>query len=122
MEDFLAHSSAWYSQTTYTLAEARGILISELLTNSNLLFLNLNSPTHLLSRGDLAFPDLTITSSYIGLDSEWRTLTTLNSDHFPIILQLGSYFQMNLLIAPTLTLKRGTGTRTLVKWRYLLLY
>ena len=65
-------------------------------TNSNLLLLNLDSPTRLPSHGDSTSPDLTVASSHISLDSEWRTLTTLNFNHIPIIVQPGSSFQMKL--------------------------
>ena len=87
MGDFNAHNRDWYSQTPCTLADARGTLIRESLTNSDLLLLNLDSPTTCLpSHGDPTSPDLTIASSQIALDSEWCTLTTLNSGHLPIIV------------------------------------
>ena len=63
-----------------------GNLITESLTNSELLLLNFDSPTRLPSRRNPACPDLTIASSHIPLESEWLTLTTLNSDHLPIIV------------------------------------
>ena len=78
MGDFNAHSVSWYSQTTRALAEARGTRITESLTISNLLLLNLDSATSIL------------------LHWERRILTTLNSDHLPIIVQLRSSFQINL--------------------------
>ena len=40
------------------------------------LLLNFDSPTRLPSSGDPISPDLTIASSHIALDLEWRTLTT----------------------------------------------
>ena len=102
MEDFNARNPAWYSQTTITLAEKRGTLITESLQNFDLVFsnLNLDSPTRDPTRGDPTSPDITIASSHIVLDSEWRTLTTLSSDHLPIIVQLGSSFQINLPKVP----------------------
>ena len=33
------------------------------------------------------------------MDSEWRTLSTLSSDQLPIIVQLGSSFQINLPVS-----------------------
>ena len=88
MGDFNAHIPAWYSQTTYALAGAWGILITEFLTTSDLLLLNLDSPNHLTSRRNPTFPEPIIASYHIALDSEWCTLTTLNSDHLEIIAQL----------------------------------
>ena len=50
--------------------EGKGTLITESLKNSELLLLNLDSPTRLSSRMDPISPDLTIASSHIALDSE----------------------------------------------------
>ena len=60
---------------------------TESLTNFDLLFLNLNSPTLVPSCRDPTSPDLTIDSSCMNFDSEWRILTTLSSDHFLITWQ-----------------------------------
>ena len=59
----------------------RRTLITESLAKSDLLLLNLDSPTRIPSYRDPTFLDLTI-----ALDSEWRTLTANN---LPIIVQLG---------------------------------
>ena len=72
-----------------------GTLITESLSNSNL-----DSPTRPSSHRDPNSPHLTITSSYMVLDSKWRTLTNLNSDHLPIMVKLGSFFLTNLLEPP----------------------
>ena len=47
MGDSNTHSPLWYSRTTSTIAEAKGSLIAEFLTNSDLLLLNLNSHTRI---------------------------------------------------------------------------
>ena len=70
MGDFNVHSPACYFQSSCTLAEARGTVIAESLTNSNLLLLNLDSPTGVPSREDRTSPDITIASSHTALDSE----------------------------------------------------
>ena len=52
MGDFNVHSPAWYSRTTCTRAEGRGILITKSLKNSDLILLNIDSPTRVLSCRD----------------------------------------------------------------------
>ena len=111
MRDFNTHSPAWYSRTTGYQAAARSILIAHSLTNPDLTIVNLRNP---------AYPDLTIASTRIVIDSEWLTLTTLNSDHLPILDQLGRWTSQNLLTAPSPALKRRTRTRSLVRRRNLL--
>ena len=69
--------------------------ITEFLTDSNHTLLNVDSPIRLPSHGNPTSPDLILASSHIVIDLEWVTLTTLDSDHQLIIVQLGNYFQMN---------------------------
>ena len=45
---------------------------------------NLN---RLLSHGNPPYPDLTIASPHIAIDSEWRTLMTINSAHLPMFFK-----------------------------------
>ena len=92
--DFNAHHPAWYSQTSDWRAASRGDLIYTALCDSDLTLLNTDSPTRLPTNGNPSSPDLTIATPHIAIDSEWRTITTLNSDHLPIIVQLGSSFSM----------------------------
>ena len=55
--------------------------------------MNMDAPTRVPSgAGRPTSPDLSIASLHIALDSEWSTLTTLNSDHLPILIQLGGAF------------------------------
>ena len=60
-----------------------------------MLFINKYSIIILPSHKNLTSPDLTI-----ALDAEWRTPTTLSSDLLPILVQLGSAYQMNLQEPP----------------------
>ena len=92
---FNAQSPVWYFQTKCTLAQTRESLITESLTNSKLLLHNFDSPTRVPCRRDPTYPDFMIASFHLALDSDWHTLTTLNSDHLQIIVQLGSSFKMN---------------------------
>ena len=90
--DFNAHHPAWYSRTSDTRAAARGDLIDDLVTDNGLIFLNSDSHTRLPSHGISSSPDLTIATPHIGIDSEWSTLITLNSDHLPVFIRLGGAF------------------------------
>ena len=92
------------------------------LIDSNLTIFNFDSHTHLPSLRNPSSPHLIIASTYIAIESEWRILTPLNSDHPPILFQLGSFLKWtfrNLPIAPPPTSNKRTGTRSLVKRRYL---
>ena len=92
MGDFNAHDDLWYSSTTDTVATDRGAKIVEALETSTLMVLNQDSPTRMSSNGPMTSPDLTITNSHMGLDSNWQPLTTLNSDHLPILVDLDGWF------------------------------
>ena len=92
MGDFNAHDDLWYSSTTDTVATDRGAKIVEALETSTLMVLNQDSPTRMPSNGPMTSPDLTITNSHMGLDSNWQPLTTLNSDHLPILVDLDGWF------------------------------
>ena len=101
--DFNAHHPAWYSQTSDTRAAGRGEIIHDTLTDSDLVLLNTDSPTRLPSDSNPTSPDLSISTPHIAIDSEWSTLTTLNSDHLPIFIQLGRAFSMTFPEPPRRT-------------------
>ena len=44
------------------------------------------------SNGPSSSPDLTVTNSHLGLNASWHPITTLNSDHLPIIIDLDGWF------------------------------
>ena len=92
MGDFNAHDDTWYSSTQDEGAANRGANIVDALDNSQLMTINLDSPTRKPSNGPCSSPDLTITNSHLGLHSSWVPETTLNSDHLPIIIDLDGWF------------------------------
>ena len=96
--DFNVHHPAWYSQTCDIRAERWRYIIHDTLTDSNLLLLNTNSPTRLPSDANLNYPDLSISTQHMAIDSQWSTMTTLNSDHPMIIVVCywTSYIYINL--------------------------
>ena len=93
--DFNAHHPSWYSNSSSTRAEERGTDIHEAITDGGLALLNGDSPTRVPSNGAPTSPDLSIASPHIAIDSEWGTITTGNSDHLPILIQLGTVFSMS---------------------------
>ena len=90
--DFNAHSPAWFSSTGDSRAAARGEAIFECLNDSSLALLNDDSPTRVPKSGPNSSPDLTIVSAHMATVSRWQTLTTLNSDHLPIFIELGGCY------------------------------
>jgi len=48
--------------------------------------LNENSPTRLPTNGPKSSPDLSICTAHLSTILNWHTLTTLNSDHLPILI------------------------------------
>ena len=93
--DFNAHHPSWYSSTSDSSAASRGDSIQDSLTDSDLVLLNTDQATRLPTSGNPSSPDLSIASPHIAIDSEWRPIITGNSDHLPIIIQLGRVFSMD---------------------------
>ena len=80
--DFNAHHHQWYSPTT----DHRGLLISDLLDNSNHITLNLDTPTRLptTTNQQPTSPDITTSTDDINRFITWTTLNKMSSDHLPI--------------------------------------
>ena len=74
------------------LKKNRGEIIVGALDNSQLMTINQDSPTRKPSNGPCSSPDLTITNCHLGLHSSWTPVTTLNSDHLPIVTDLDGWF------------------------------
>ena len=56
------------------------------INGSQLGILNDDSPTRLSSNGPKSSPDLSICSAHLSTVLNWQPLTTLNSDHLPILV------------------------------------
>ena len=63
--------------------------------DADLVLLNTEQHTRLPTSGNPSSPDLSIATPHIAIDSDWSPSTTGNSDHLPIIIQLGSAFSMD---------------------------
>ena len=55
-------------------------------------FLNANTPTRVPTNGPSTSPDITIASAHLATGARWDPMTTLNSDHLPIIVGLNGWF------------------------------
>ena len=84
--DFNAHHDDWFS----TRSDSRGDLLAESVENSNLYILNNASHTRLPHAANQcpSSPDVTLVPAHLVSSLDWVTLTTLNSDHLPIIVSL----------------------------------
>lgn len=86
MGDFNAHYGDWFFRTNDPRAAARGDSISDAINVSPFCLLNLETPTRLPSHGPDSSPDLTLISAHLSLDYSWEMVSTLASDHLPIII------------------------------------
>ena len=91
-------SLAISTPTTLTGTHLQGITalqpaetyISSGINNSALCLLNLDTPTRVPSNGPCSSPDLSLASAHLALDLDWATLSTLSSDHLPILISAPS--------------------------------
>ena len=91
--DFNAHHLSWFSSGSGWASE-RGEDLFQGIIDSDLTTLNTDTPTRVPSGAVQrpTSPDISMATQHIALDSRWSTLTTLNSDHLPILIQLGGAF------------------------------
>ena len=90
--DFNAHDPAWYSTTSDARAATRGATIADMCIDSQMQFLNTDTPTRVPTGGPSTSPDITIASAHLATGARWDPMTTLNSDHLPIIIGLNGWF------------------------------
>ena len=82
--DFNGHSPVWGSDVT----SARGLMLEELFSETDVSILNDGSPTHFHSaNGSFSCIDLSVCDPSLVLDYEWKVHDDLcGSDHFPIVI------------------------------------
>ena len=82
--DINAHSHQWHSSTE----DHRGILIADIIANSNQITLNTNTltriPPHLNQQP--TSPDITTITNTLQRKTDWTTMPALSSDHLPILI------------------------------------
>ena len=81
--DVNAHSSLWHSYTD----DHRGQLIAEVISNSDHISLNTDTPTRVPNTAfqQTSSPDITTVSNTLYNRTSWQTHHTLSSDHLPIM-------------------------------------
>ena len=82
--DFNAHHSSWHATSTDT----RGKNLADSICNSDFGILNWDTPTRLPSNATPSSPDVSLASSSLITSTNWNTITTLGSDHLPILIRL----------------------------------
>ena len=87
--DVNAHDSLWHS----SIQDSRGSDLAEEIGNSPYGVLNENSPTRVPSNGPKTSPDISLASTSLIPSTEWNTITSLGSDHLPIIIKIGTNVQ-----------------------------
>ena len=86
--DVNAHSTLWYSHTE----DHRGQLICDIISNSEHIILNTDTPTivpHTTLR-QATSPDITTISTTLYNRTTWHTIHSLNSDHLSIITPINT--------------------------------
>ena len=99
--DFNGHNNLWYSESNN---DPRGEAIAEELSNTNLGILNEDLPTRVTANNNSS-PDLSIVTPDLLPSCNWEILTTLSSDHLPILITI-----------PTDTKKIPTPRRTYINF------
>ena len=91
------HSTLWYSHTD----DHRGQLISYIISNSEHIILNTDTPTRVLhtTLQQATSPDITTVSTTLYNRTTWHTIHALNSDHLPMETLLLTYNTLGKSIA-----------------------
>ena len=78
--DFNAHHPSWYSITTD--------ITGKRMDGSDYGILNWDSPTRVSPNANPSSPDVSLASTSLITSCSWQTLSTLSSDHLPILNRL----------------------------------
>ena len=84
MGDFNTHHSSWHATSTDTRVKN----LADSICNSDFGILNWDTPTRLPSNATPSSPDVSLASSSLITSTNWNTITTLDSDHLPILIRL----------------------------------
>ena len=82
--NFNAHHPSWYSRSTDT----RGRKMADSINGSDYGILNWDSPTRVSSNAEPSLPGVSLVSASLITSCSWQTLSTLSSDHLPILIRL----------------------------------
>ena len=105
--DFNAHHPSWYSRSTDT----RGRKIADSI-GSDYGILNWDSPPRVPPNAEPSSPDVSLASASLITSCSWQTLSTLSSDHLPILIRLQMKTPSNLDLRQTyVNLKKANWDR-----------
>ena len=79
-----AHHPSWYSRSTDT----RGRKMADSINASDYGILNWDSPTRVPPNAEPSSPDVSLASASLITSCSWQTLSTLSSDHLPILIRV----------------------------------
>ena len=82
--DFNAHHPSWYSGSTDT----RGRKMADSINGSDHGIFNWVTPTRVPPNAEPSSPDVSLASASLITLCSWQTLSTLSSDHLPILIRL----------------------------------
>ena len=82
--DFNAHHLSWYSRST----DKRGRNMADSINGSDYGILNWDSSTRVPPNAEPSSPDVSLASASLITSCSWQTLSTLSSDHLPILIRL----------------------------------
>ena len=82
--DFNAHHPSWYSRSTDT----REKRMDDSINGSNFGILNWDSPTRVPPNAEPSSPYVSLASTSLITSCYWQSLSTLSSDHLPILIRL----------------------------------
>ena len=77
-----------YIPPTSSSTDTRGKNLADSICNSDFSILNWDTPTRLPSNATPSSPDVSLASSSLITSTNWNTITTLGSDHLPILIRL----------------------------------
>jgi hypothetical protein len=87
MGDLNTLHGAWFVSSTCPRGEA----IIDDVESSSFCVINTDTPTRLPSQGNSNSPDVTLISAHLALSAVWGTHVKCNSDHLPILIDVGGY-------------------------------
>ena len=106
--DFNAYHPSWYSRSTDT----RGRKMADSINGSDYGILNWDSPTRVPPNAEPSSPDVSLASASLITSCSWQTLSTLSSDHLPILIRLQMKSPSNLGLRRTyVNLKKANWDR-----------
>ena len=107
--DLNAHHPSWYFRSTDT----RGRKMADSINGSDYGILNWYSPTRVPPNAEPSSSDVSLASASLITSCSWQTLSTLSSDHLPILIRLQMKTPSNPGLRRTyVNLKRPTGIDT----------